>query len=410
MFGLAFSGQPSELLEDERVTFLAFLNVEDQMKYELLIKGGTVIDPSQELHGILDVALADGKIAALEREIPEAQAQQVLDVSGKLVTPGLIDLHTHIYWGATRTGLEPDPICSRSGVTTMVDAGSSNAHSFAGFRRFIVEPACSRLFAFLHATPYPRPGTDPIAHARSNIPATVEVIEANRDIILGIKLFAAGNMVGDYGLGLLQVAREIADRVQLPIMVHIGFSPPSLPEILSLLRKGDIVTHSFHGHDNRIVDDAGKIRPEVLDARGRGVVLDIGHGAGSFSFETTKAMFKQGQYPDVISTDLYTANVNGPVYDLPTTLSKFLSLGMSLDRVMSSATERPASIIHRDKGLGKLQVGGVGDLAVFDLLEGEFEYLDCHRQKLLGDRKLVNVRTICKGRLMARNSTASENG
>ena len=378
------------------------------MKYELVIKGGTVIDPSQNIHSILDVALANGKIAALESEIPATQAQQVIDASGKLVTPGLIDLHTHIYWGATSTGLEPDPICARSGVTTMVDAGSSNAHTFAGFRRFIIEPAHSRIFAFLHVTPYPRPGGDPVAHAKSNIAATIKVIEENRDVILGIKLFVAGNMVGDYGFGLLQVAREIADRVQLPIMAHIGFSPPSLGEIFSLLRKGDIVTHSFHGHDNRIIDDVGNIKPEVLKARERGVILDIGHGAGSFSFETAKAMLKQNQYPDIISTDLYTANVNGPVYDLPTTLSKFLNLGMGLDEVISAATERPAEIIHRDEGLGKLQIGGLGDVAIFDLLEGEFEFFDCHRQKLIGNQKLVNSQTICQGRLMESNSLHSK--
>jgi len=373
------------------------------MKYELIIKGGTVIDPSQKIHGILDVALANEKITALESEIPATQAQRVVDAKGKVVTPGLIDLHTHVYWGATSTGLEPDPICARSGVTTIVDAGSSNAHTFAGFRKFIIEPAHSRVFAFLHATPYPRPDADPIAYAKSNISATIKVIEENRDVILGIKLFVAGNMVGQYGLSLLQVAREIADRVQLPIMAHIGFSPPSLVEILSLLRQGDIVTHSFHGHDNRIVDDAGNIRPEVLKARERGVILDIGHGAGSFSFETAKAMLKQNQYPDTISTDLYTANVNGPVYDLPTTLSKFLNLGMSLDEVISAATERPAQIIHRGEGLGKLQIGGLGDVAIFDLLEGEFEFFDCHRQKLVGNQKLVNVRTICQGKLMESN-------
>ena len=373
------------------------------MKYELIIKNGTVIDPSQNLHQVLDVALADCKVAALEREIPAVQAQEAIDASGKLVTPGLIDLHTHIYWGATSTGLEPDPVCARSGVTTIVDAGSSNAYTFPGFKRFIIEPAQSRIFAFLHATPYPRPGGDPIAHAKSNMGATIKTIEENREVILGIKLFVAGNMVGQYGFGLLQVAREIADRVQLPIMVHIGFSPPSLGEILSLLREGDIVTHSFHGHDNRIVDDEGNIESEVFEARERGVILDIGHGAGSFSFETAKAMLKQNQYPDIISTDLYTANVNGPVYDLPTTLSKFLNLGMNLEEVISAATERPAQIIPQCEGLGKLQVGGLGDLAIFDLLEGEFEFFDCHRQKLVGSQKLVNFKTICRGKLMESN-------
>lgn len=376
------------------------------MKCDLLIKGGTVTDPGQGLQGILDVALTDGKIAALESGIPAGQARQVIDASGKLVTPGLIDFHTHLYWGATSIGLAPDPVCARSGVTTIVDAGSSNAQTFAGFRRFIVEPARSRVFGFLHATPYPRPGIDPIAHARANMSATIKVVEENRDVILGLKLFVAGNMVGEYGLGLLQVAREIADRVQAPIMVHIGFAPPSLTEILSLLGEGDIVTHSFNGHQNRIVDDAGKIFPEVLAARARGVILDIGHGSGSFSFATARAMLKQGQYPDVISTDLYSANVDGPVFDLPTTLSKFLCLGMSLEQVIVAATQRPGRIIGREDGLGKLEVGGPGDVTILELLEGEFEFVDCHRQKLIGNRKLVSRGTVCRGRLMESGAPA----
>ena len=385
---------------------MQFLNMEGQMKYDLLIKGGTVTDPGQGLRGVLDVALADGKIAALEGEIPADQAQQVIDASGKLVTPGLIDFHTHLYWGATSIGLEPDPVCARSGVTTIVDAGSSNAGSFAGFRRFIVEPARSRVFGFLHATPYPRPGVDPIAHAKSNMSGTVKVVEENRDVILGLKLFVAGNMVGEYGLGLLQVAREIADRAQVPIMVHIGFAPPSLAEILSLLGEGDIVTHSFNGHQNRIVDDAGMIFPEVLDARQRGVILDIGHGSGSFSFDTARAMLKQDQPPDVISTDLYSSNVDGPVFDLPTTLSKFLCLGMSLEQVIAAATERPGQIIGREDGLGMLKVGGAGDVSILELVEGEFELVDCHRQKLVAGQRLVSRGSVCRGRLMECDSPA----
>ena len=370
------------------------------MELDLLIKGGRVVDPGQDIDGVLDVGLADGKIAALEGGLPDSGAREVIDASGKLVTPGLIDLHTHIYWGAIGIGLEPDPVCARSGVTTIVDAGSANVGSFSGFRRFICEPALSRVLAFLHATPYPRPGTDPIAHARANAAATVRVVEENRDVILGLKLFVAGNMVGEYGLGLLQVARDIADRIQLPIMVHIGFAPPSLPEILSLLGEGDIVTHSFNGHETKVVDEAGKVRPEVLEARERGVLLDIGHGSGSFSFETAKAMLGQGQYPDVISTDLYSANVDGPVYDLPTTLSKFLALGMGLAEVIAAATERPAAIIGKGDGLGRLEIGGVGDVAILELQEGEFELTDCHRQTLVARQKLVSAGTIRAGRLM----------
>ena len=340
------------------------------MEFDLIVKGGRVVDPGQGIDRVLDVGLADGKIAALESGISQSRAGETIDASGKLVTPGLIDLHTHIYWGATSFGLEPDPISARSGVTTIVDAGSADVGSFMGFRRFIHDPARSRVLAFLHATPYPRPATDPVAHARSNADATVAVVEANRDVILGLKLFVAGNMVGEYGLGLLQVAREIADRIQLPIMVHIGFAPPSLAEILSLLGAGDIVTHSFNGHEVKVVDEAGQVRPEVLEARERGVLLDIGHGLGSFSFDTARAMLSQGQHPDVISTDLYSANVDGPVHDLPTTLSKFLALGMDLGEVIAAATERPAAIVGKGDGLGRLEIGGVGDVAILELQEG----------------------------------------
>jgi len=370
------------------------------MECDLLIKGGRVFDPGRGIDGIMDVALADGKIAALESGIPESGAQQVIDASGKLVTPGLIDLHTHLYWGATSIGIEPDPACARSGVTTIVDAGSAHAGSFAGFKRFISEPARSRVFAFLHATPYPRPGIDPTVHARANAAATARVVEENRDVILGLKLFVAGNMVGEYGLGLLQVAREIGDKIKLPIMVHIGFAPPSVAEILSLLGEGDIVTHSFNGHANRPVDEGGKVLAEVIEARERGVLLDIGHGSGSFSFETARGMLAQDQPPDVISTDLYSSNVDGPVYDLPTTLSKFMALGMSLEDVIVRATEKPAAVIGKGDGLGKLEVGQTGDVSILELLDGAFELTDCHRETLVAEKRLVSAGAIRAGRLM----------
>jgi len=182
--------------------------------------------------------------------------------------------------------------------------------------------------------------------------------------------------------------------------VHIGFAPPSLAEILSLLGAGDIVTHSFNGHEVKVVDEAGQVRPEVLEARERGVLLDIGHGLGSFSFDTARAMLSQGQHPDVISTDLYSANVDGPVHDLPTTLSKFLALGMDLGEVIAAATERPAAIVGKGDGLGRLEIGGVGDVAILELQEGEFELMDCHRQTLTARQKLVSAETIRAGRLM----------
>ena len=378
------------------------------MKYDLLIKGGIVLDPGQGIHERLDIAVSGERISAIEEDIPSGQASRLLDVSGGIVTPGLIDLHTHVYWGVRRMSLDPDSIAAHSGVTTMVDAGSANADSFPGFKRFIVEGSQTSVYSFINASPFglnPAP-ENPISMTSFltlpltvHLTETVKTIRENKDIIIGVKTFTGYNNER-YGERFLELASELAYRAQVPIMLHISFAPPRIEEVLPHLRKGDILTHSFTGHTQRIVDRDGHLLPEAREAIDRGVLLDIGHGMGSFSFQVAESLLDQGVLPYTISTDLWERCVDGPTYDLPTTLSKFLNLGLSLEEVILRATANPANIIGGPEGLGVLKVGGVADIAVLEVLEGEFIFTDTLQETLEGDKKLVARHTICRGKQM----------
>ena len=307
----------------------------DGESFDLLIKGGKVFDPSQDLEEICDVALRAGKIARLEHDIPTGQARQVFDASGKIVTPGLIDIHTHIFPYVGPYGIEPDPYCVRRGVTTALDAGTSGAFTFPAFRKFIISPAATRVRALLHIVSIgmvtgSTPQMGELEDLRYCDPElAVQVAEKHRDLIVGLKIRFSKQYTGPNDLEGLKRARLAADQAQLPLMTHIGGSFTPLPQLLALLKKGDVVTHSFNSLPHGIVNSAGKVVPEVLEARRRGVLFDVGHGAGSFSFDVMEKCLREGFLPDTISTDLYSANIHGPVYDLPTTLSKFLLLGMS---------------------------------------------------------------------------------
>ena len=199
---------------------------------------------------------------------------------------------------------------------------------------------------------------------------------------------------------MIEIALEIAYHAEVPIMLHISFAHPRIEEVLPILRKGDILTHSFTGHTLRIVDGNGKLKPEARDAIDRGVLLDIGHGQGSFSFRVAKDLLKQGVKPYTISTDLHGGCINGPTYDLTTTLSKFLNLGLSLEEVILRATANPAKIIGGPEGLGTLKEGGVADIAVLELKEGDFEFVDAHKWILKGNQKIVATNTITRGKIM----------
>jgi dihydroorotase len=367
-------------------------------EFDTLIAGGHVIDAANNRSEIADVAIKDGKIAAVGAGVAHDRARTVIDAADQYVTPGLIDLHTHVYWGVTYWGIEPDPVAARSGVTTWLDVGSAGGYTWPGFRRWIAEPARSRVFALLNMSSI---GLVAPTWELSNIDyCDVDlgqmIVEKNRDLILGIKARIDANTTRGTGIAPLARARELADNVQLPLMVHIGAAPPALAEIVQYLQPGDILTHCFTGQPNKIVDDAGAVLPSIKELHDRGLVLDIGHGAGSFSFNTAEAMLRQGILPDVISTDIHQLAIQGPCFDMPVTLSKFLNLGMTIEQVFACATANAARAIRKED-LGTLSVGSVADVAMFRVDEGEFTFQDVQMNSRTGSKLLVNTMTMVDG-------------
>ncbi|HIE50933.1 MAG TPA: amidohydrolase/deacetylase family metallohydrolase [Armatimonadetes bacterium] len=371
------------------------------MNFDLLLKNGTVLDPSQGLRAGRDVAVAEGKIIAVEPLLPAVQAREVIDVSGKLVTPGLIDLHTHVYAGATTWGVKPDPACLRSGVTTAVDAGSAGWASFLGLRWHVMERVHTQVLGLVHISGLGlvcgRVG-EMLDLAYADVERTAEMVRTQRDYTVGVKVRLGQLSVGENGIAPLQLALQAAEAAGCPVMVHIARGT-SLPEVLELLRPGDIVTHCFQGDGDTILNEQGQVRPEVLAARERGVLFDVGHGVGSFRWEVATAALEQGFWPDFISTDLHTGNLYGPVYDLPTTLSKFLYLGLSVEEAIARTTVAPAQWLGRADELGTLREGTVADLAVWELEEGKFDLYDTYGEARQAKQRLRPVLTVRAGRL-----------
>jgi dihydroorotase len=368
-------------------------------RYDIVIRGGEVRDPRRGFKARADVAILDGKIAAIDALIPPESARDVIDASGLYVVPGLIDLHTHCYWGGTALGIEADRIGPRSGVTTWVDAGSFGYNTFHGFRRFIVEPSQARIFAYVFLYPNERnPDIDPVKYVRGVMKRTGETVVANRDILLGVKFQVGSNMNGRYSLDFLKIARELCDTFKIPLMAHISFAPPETPEVMELMRAGDVVTHCYNGHTLGLVDKEGKLKPGVQEARARGVIFDIGHGLGSFNFAAARKCLDAGFVADTISTDIYDLNVNGPVYDMPTTMSKLLYLGMSFDDVLLRSTWNPAKVVGRLEGLGTLRAGGPADVALVALEDGDFELVDSQRNRVRAKQRIVARGAIVRGR------------
>ncbi|MFP3896319.1 MAG: amidohydrolase family protein, partial [Anaerolineales bacterium] len=329
--------------------------------YDLLIKGGRVLDPGRGVDGMLDVAVAGDKIAPMDGEMPAMGAEKVIDVQGKLVTPGLIDLHTHVAWGSRSLAVDPDVEAARGAVCTQIDAGTATQDTFPGFRRFLIDRTASRVYSLIkidwRAGRWDQ-AQDPRNALQANRGAVERLIEENRDVIVGLKAMCGWNVAGPASAPNLDYAREVADRRDLPIMVHISTQPPTVEWVVSHLKEGDVLTHCCTGHDQRIIDMEGQLIPAVKEARQRGVWLDVGHGEGSFSWRVARLLVDMGEAPDVISTDLHTGCVNGPTYDLVTTLNKFLFLGLALDDVILRATANPAQVLGGSENLGALEEGG----------------------------------------------------
>lgn len=349
--------------------------------YDLILAGGTVIDPASGLHDRRDVGIAGGRIAAIEPSIAGGDATDLIDAGGAYVVPGLVDLHVHVYPGVADLSVEADPTCLGRGATTVVDAGSSGANTFPGFRRWVIEPSRGRILAYLNISLAGQidPFLGELHDLRFADPERAAAVAlANPDVIVGFKVRLSEMLAGRNGLAGLDRALEAGRATNLPVMVHIGGTPFDSEEVLARLRPGDVVTHAYTGwQPGAIVSDAGRLVPGAREARDRGVRFDVGHGAGSFTWPVAEAALGDGFRPDTISSDLHRFNIATPVHDLATTLSKFLLLGLTLDEVVAMATTAPAAALGpAGAGLGTLAVGAEADVTVLRLEEGRFALED----------------------------------
>ena len=373
------------------------------MTYELILKGGRVIDPSQSLDRVTDIAFSGGKVAKIGDGLSDGEAD-IRDVSGFIVTPGIIDLHTHVYWGGTSLGIDAEEFCRMCGVTTAVDTGSAGPGNWPGFRKHVIERSETRILAYLHVAFAGIYGFDRRVHVgesediRLMAPLdAAEVAESNRDLIVGIKVRVGRHASGHQGTAPLQIALEVADEVGMPLMAHIDHPPPSYEEVVDMLRPGDVLTHAFRPFPNAPCGPQGLVKPAVREARARGVLFDIGHGKGSFAFKTARAMLADGFKPDTISSDIHQLCIDGPAFDQATTLSKFLCLGMTVPEVIAASTANAALALRRME-YGSLKVGSLGDATILSVREGRFDYVDVVGERLVGDRRIVSDAVVLRGK------------
>ena len=363
--------------------------------YDLLLTGGHLIDPSQKIDSIKDVGFKDGRVVEVNDKLDHALAEKVYDISDNIITPGLIDLHTHIYWGGTSIGIDPTDYARRCGTTTMIDAGTAEAGNFAGFREHIIKPTRPRILAYLNIsfagifafcdTVMVGESEDVrLLHPR----ACLNVANLNKDFLVGIKVRVGARASGSMGHAPLDIALEVAEEAGLPVMCYLDWSPPSPTEVISRLREGDVLTHYFRPFPAAPARSDGRIREEILEARERGVIFDIGHGVGSFCFETAKTTLNAGFLPDAISSDVHSLSIKGPAYDQLVTLSKFLHLGMSITDIIAASTTGPARAIRRPD-LGTLSPGSIGDATILSIEKGEFIFTDSLGHTRSGEKKFT---------------------
>jgi dihydroorotase len=379
-------------------------------KFDLVIKSGDVLDPSQALRGRRDIGIRYGVIEAVEPDIPAAKALRVIDAGGKLVTPGLVDLHCHVYPYGSAIGIPADELIAHQCTTTCVSAGDAGANNFAGFRRFIVAQTRTRLYAFVHIaniglTPFPLPELYNLDYAQ--VEACARTVAENADIAIGVKVRMSENVIARNGAEPLRRAIAACEMAGTGgcVMAHIGGveNVALMVEILDLLRPGDILTHAYSGAPNlagaftNIVQD-GRLLPAALAAKRRGVIFDVGHGGGSFDYTVAEAAIAQGCPPDTISSDIHVVSGNTPGLPYLTwVMSKFLGLGFTLEQVVAMATINPAKVINRMPKLGTLQIGAPGDVAIMELVEGDVAFVDTRNNARNGRAYLKPVQTVTAG-------------
>ena len=377
--------------------------------YDMLIKGGHIIDPVNNIDQVMDLAIKGNKIAAIEKEISANQAKKVVDASGLIVSPGLIDMHTHNFYGTVHnrylansfSAVPPDGFTFRSGVTTVVDAGSPGWRNFELYKSQIIDPSKTRVLCFLNIVGAGMSGGHREQHIDDMNPKmTAMVAKQNKDHVVGVKL---AHFMG-YDWTPTELAVEAGKIGSIPVMIDFGGSNPELPLdklFLEKLRPGDIFTHAYAHVNGRtpIVAENGKVRDYVFKAQKRGIVFDVGHGGGSFLFEQAVPAIQQGLKPDVISTDLHTGSMNGGMKNINNVMSKFLNMGLSIQEVIAATTSQPAKYIQR-KDLGHLSVGGLADVTLINIRKGDFGFIDTRGKRMKGNQKLECELTLRDGKVV----------
>ncbi|MEO6282314.1 MAG: amidohydrolase/deacetylase family metallohydrolase [Dyadobacter sp.] len=373
-------------------------------KYDLLIKGGHVIDPASGIHTVMDVAISKGNIARVAVSITDS-AEKVIIAKGMYVTPGFIDPHTHVFVGSNPglfangvNSVSPDDFTFRSGVTTVVDAGTSGWRSFPLFKKQVIDQSKTRILAFLNISGEGMTGAEHEQNlADMNADSTAAMMKKYPEIIAGVKI---GHYNGK-NWSPFETALAAAGKAERPLFVECHLPQYSLQDQLAKMRPGDMITHTFENISERmpIVDDDGKIRPFVLEAKKRGILFDLGHGGAGFWFDQARPAVKQGFYPNSFGTDLHRFSMNSGMKDMANVMSKFMALGLSLEQVIAIATWNPAKAIHHEE-LGNLKEGSVADLVIVRLREGTFGFIDSAQKSITGDQKLEVEMTLKQGKVV----------
>lgn len=374
--------------------------------YDILIKGGRVIDPAQNIDGTMDVAINGDKVAAVNKDISPQEGRQLIDAKGKLVTPGLIDMHVHVFESIMKIAVAPDVAGVKHAVTTVVDGGSSGQATFAAFPKYILPTARTRVFCFLHLCSFgliPEPELNDWDEV--DLDAMATTIEANKDIIKGVKLRLVGKLVTSAGIEVVKTAQKIARQFGLPIMVHIGDTdkqvPASLtPECLSVMEAGDILAHVYSINQGNVIRPDGTVVPELKAAMDRGVILDPANGRNNFSFAVARKCLAEGILPTVIGTDLNHRCLKDRTFSLPVNMSKFMALGLDLKQVVAMTTINTARAIHEEAKIGSLKPGMAADVSILELKSGAWTLIDSPGETMKTDKLLMPITAIKNGEVI----------
>ena len=376
------------------------------MQYDLLLTGGEVVDPGAGLRGVMDVAIAGGKIAAVAPSLPANQARQTISAKGRLVMPGLVDMHAHVLVNGYDMGIHTDHYCRGSGVTTLCDAGSTGSSNFAALRSVLDHHVRTRVRAFVNLSAIGITGTSrggELSHFPYADPeGCARTIIENPDLTIGVKLRFGPNLVWEYSAEPVKLARKTADMAGgVPMMMHITDSPVPLPDLIAHMKPGDIVTHCYHGRNHGIMGQEKQfVLKEVVEAQRAGIIFDCAHGRSHFNFRMIEKALDQGFLPDTISTDLtMTTATRGPVWDLPTTMTKLLHFGMPLEEIVRRVTATPARIMGYEGTVGTLKPGANADVSVFELRDGNYELRDSDGDTITAKRRLLAQLTVKDGRV-----------